>query len=135
MGPAVGWGLDKYGARRTATLGLAIGAAGFAVLATAQSLPIFYLSYAISGLGFPMATMPSGKIIGTWFGAKRGRMMGLVGAGNNFGGLIAVNISSFLARTPGLGWQYAAVTFSLISATLMVLCKPNLLPSMLLKSF
>ena len=54
--------------------------------------------------------------VGAWFGAKRGRMMGLVGAGNNFGGLVAVNISSILAQDPRYGWEYAAGCFACISA-------------------
>jgi MFS family permease len=78
MGPVVGWSLDKHGARLTATCGLAFGAVGFTVLATAKTLPVFYLAYAITGIGFPCVTMPSAKIIGAWFGPKRGRMMGLV---------------------------------------------------------
>jgi MFS family permease len=102
LAPAVAFCWLNVGGFRS---GLAIGAVGFAVLSQAHSLPVFYLAYAITGLGFPMATMPSGKIIGSWFDSRRGRMMGVVGAGNNFGGLIAVNISSALARSPGWGWQ------------------------------
>ena len=45
MGPVVGWGLDKFGARLTASIGLFIGAIGFLVLSAARSLPVFYLSY------------------------------------------------------------------------------------------
>lgn len=121
MGPAVGWALDKHGARVTATIGLAVGAVGFAIMSLQRSLPVYYLAYAITGLAFPAATMPSGKVVSAWFGKKRGRMMGLVGAGNNFGGLIAVNISSFFARSPDYGWEYAAGVFACISVTLSVL--------------
>ncbi len=121
MGPVVGWALDKHGARVTATIGLAVGAVGFAIMSIQRSLPVYYLAYAITGLAFPAATMPSGKVVSAWFGKKRGRMMGLVGAGNNFGGLIAVNISSFFARSPDYGWEYAAGVFACISATLSVL--------------
>ena len=121
MGPVVGWALDKHGARVTATIGLAVGAVGFGVMSLQRSLPVYYLAYAITGLAFPAATMPSGKVVSAWFGKKRGRMMGLVGAGNNFGGLIAVNISSLFARSPNYGWEYAAGTFACISATLSVL--------------
>ena len=121
MGPVVGWALDKHGARVTATIGLAVGAVGFGVMSLQRSLPVYYMAYAITGLAFPAATMPSGKVVSAWFGKKRGRMMGLVGAGNNFGGLIAVNISSLFARSPYYGWEYAAGTFACISATLSVL--------------
>jgi MFS family permease len=121
MGPVVGWALDKHGARVTATIGLAVGAVGFGIMSLQRSLPVYYMAYAITGLAFPAATMPSGKVVSAWFGKKRGRMMGLVGAGNNFGGLIAVNISSFFARSPDYGWEYAAAVFACISATLSVL--------------
>ena len=32
-----------------------------------------------------------------------------------------VNLSSFFARTPGFGWQYAALSFSALSAIMMIL--------------
>ena len=66
MGPVVGWALDKHGSRITATLGLFFGALGFAVLATAKTLPVFYTAYAITGIGFPMVTMCSAKVVGAW---------------------------------------------------------------------
>ena len=28
-----------------------------------RSLPVYYLAYAITGLAFPAATMPSGKVV------------------------------------------------------------------------
>lgn len=86
MGPAAGYAIDTHGPRKTATAGLAVGAVGFFVMSTATTLTRLYTAYAITGIGFPMVTMCGGKIIAAWFVEKRGRMMGIVGAGNNFGG-------------------------------------------------
>jgi MFS family permease len=64
--------------------------------------------YALSivlAVGFPGTFLPIGKLVGTWFPARRGRMMGTAITGNNAFGLIGVPLLNLVILSEG--WRTA----------------------------
>jgi MFS family permease len=75
----------------------------------------FYLFSLLLFVGFPGATvMPAGRLISVWFARTRGRMMGIVTAGNNFGGLTMVPLGTLVIAAAGWRWGYAVYGFIII---------------------
>jgi sugar phosphate permease len=81
--------------------------------------------YAVSALifaGTPGASMlPVGRLVGLWFATTRGRMMGLIASGNNFGGMIAVPIITAVIAFGGWRWGFASTGFLMIGVLILVL--------------
>ena len=68
MGPLEGFFADRFGARRTMTIGWVIAILGFLVFATVQNAPTFYIAYAVLSLGAGMAGyLPIITVINSWF--------------------------------------------------------------------
>jgi MFS family permease len=131
MSPLVGRWMDRFGARPVMVISLLFLAAGFllrAVMTNAGNVTInvspnflvwqpdwhftfltqFYLFSLLLFIGFPGATvMPAGRLISVWFARTRGRMMGIVTAGNNFGGLTMVPLGAFVIAAASWRWGYA----------------------------
>jgi len=131
MSPLVGRWMDRFGARPVMVISLLFLAAGFlsrAVMTDAGNVTInvspnflvwqpdwhftfltqFYLFSLLLFIGFPGATvMPAGRLISVWFARTRGRMMGIVTAGNNFGGLTMVPLGAFVIAIASWRWGYA----------------------------
>ena len=120
VAPIVGRMMDRFGARPVMVVSLLIMALGFLLRGSVDNLWQFYLYSAIVYLGMPGATvMPAGRLVGLWFPKTRGRMMGLVTSGNNFGGLTIVPLAAVIIATSG--WRWGFVSLGLISAGLAVL--------------
>ena len=120
LGPAVGWAVDRYGPRVVAPLSLLCVSAGYVIIALGQSLGALYAGAVVSALGFGGATMASGgKLVGSWFSEKKGRVMGIVTSGNNAGGLVCINIGSLVLKHWGYRWM--AGMFAIVLATVAVL--------------
>ena len=64
--------------------------------------------------------LPVGRLVGLWFATKRGRMMGLIASGNNFGGMIAVPIITAVIVIGGWRWGFASTGFLLIGVLTML---------------
>jgi sugar phosphate permease len=60
--------------------------------------------------------MPAGKMVGLWFPKTRGRVMGAVVAGNNFGGVTMPPLAAGIIAA--VSWEMAYVTFGLLMAML-----------------
>jgi sugar phosphate permease len=130
--------MDRFGARYVVVISLLFLAAGFllrSVMTNAGNIVIdaspdllfwqpdlhftfltqFYLFSLLLFIGFPGATvMPAGRLISVWFARTRGRMMGIVTAGNNFGGLTMVPLGTFVIASLGWRWGYAVFGFIII---------------------
>lgn len=83
--------------------------------------------YALSALqfaGFPgAAILPAGRLVGIWFKETRGRMMGLVTMGNNFGGMTITPLVSLIVGMASWreGYQVLGVVAFLVAGiSLMV---------------
>ena len=112
VAPIVGRLMDRYGARPVMVASLLLMSAGFLLRGVTAELWQFYLFSAIVSVGMPGATiLPAGRLVGIWFPRKRGRMMGLVTAGNNFGGLTIVPLATAIIALAGWRWGFASLGF------------------------
>ncbi len=109
LSPLIGWGVDKYGSRVIMTVSLLIVAASFLLRAGMTELWQWYALSALLAIGFPGTFLPIGKLVGTWFPATRGRMMGTAITGNNVFGLVGVPLMSLVIQTEGWRLAYAII--------------------------
>jgi MFS family permease len=86
--PFMGRALDRYGARPVMVGSLVIMGIGLALRPWMESLTDWYLLSFLQFICFSGAwQLPAAKLAGGWFPNSRGRVLGLVSMGNNFGGL------------------------------------------------
>ena len=115
LSPFVGRLMDKYGVRPILVVSLVSISAGFLLRPLISELWHWYLFHALVFAGMPGASvLASGKVVGMWFPATRGRMMGVVTAGNNFGGLTMVPLATLVLAVAG--WEWAFTCFGVIMA-------------------
>jgi len=118
-GPILGKSADKYGIKIVLLISLLMISLGFLLRPTISSLWHWYLYSALVYAGFPGATqITSGKIVPLWFPKTKGRVMGAVTSGNNFGGFtmpaLAASVISFS------GWENAYLIFGSIMLVLAI---------------
>ena len=122
VAPFAGRALDRWGARPVMVVSLLLVAAGFLLRPLITSLWHWYLFSALVYAGFPGATvLPAGKLVGLWFPATRGRVMGAVTAGNNAGGLTMPALAAALIAAGGWQWGYLAFGILLLLLALAAL--------------
>ena len=122
LSPFAGRFMDRYGARPVMAVSLVLIIAGFLLRAVMTELWQFYAFSALIFAGTPGASMlPTGRLVGLWFATTRGRMMGIVTAGNNFGGMVAVPLTAAAIAFGGWRWGFAGVGFLLIGILILVL--------------
>ena len=119
-GPILGKSADKYGIKIVLLISLLMISLGFLLRPTISSLWHWYLYSALVYAGFPGATqITSGKIVPLWFPKTRGRVMGAVTSGNNFGGFtmpaLAASVISFS------NWESAYLIFGGIMLLLAII--------------
>ena len=118
--PFVGNLSDRIGIRPVMFGSILIIAIGFLMRPFITELWHWYLFSALVYAGFPGATvMPAGKMVGLWFPRTRGRMMGAVLAGNNFGGITMPPLAAAIIVV--FNWQTAYVVFGVIMGALAVM--------------
>jgi sugar phosphate permease len=119
LAPYIGNLSDRIGIRPVMFFSLLLIATGFLLRPFITELWHWYLFSSLVYAGFPGATiMPAGKMVGLWFPKTRGRVMGAVVAGNNFGGVTMPPLAA--AIIAALSWEMAYVTFGMIMAALGV---------------
>jgi MFS family permease len=117
LAPFIGRLSDRFGTRPVMFGSLSLIALGFVLRPLITELWHWYLFSALVYAGFPGATvLPSGKMVGLWFPETRGRVMGAVTAGNNFGGVTMPVLAASMIAT--FSWQVAYVAFAAIMLTL-----------------
>ena len=118
--PFVGTLSDRIGIRPVMFGSILIIAIGFLMRPFITELWHWYLFSALVYTGFPGATvLPGGKMVGRWFPRTRGRMMGAVMAGNNFGGITMPPLAAAIIVV--FNWQTAYVVFGVIMGALAVM--------------
>ncbi len=119
LAPLAGRLMDRFGVRPVLVFSLVLISAGFAMRPLISELWHWYLSNALVFAGFPGATvLASGKVVGLWFPTTRGRMMGVITSGNNFGGLTMAPLAALLIV--GSGWEWTYLVFGIIMALVCV---------------
>ena len=117
IAPFMGGLSDRAGIRPVMFGSLLLIAIGFALRPFITELWHWYLFSALVYAGFPGATLlPAGKVVGLWFPKTRGRVMGAVVAGNNFGGMTMPPLAAGIISV--VSWEVAYVTFAVIMALL-----------------
>ena len=118
--PFVGTLSARIGIRPVMFGSILIIAIGFLMRPFITELWHWYLFSALVYTGFPGATvLPGGKMVGLWFPRTRGRMMGAVMAGNNFGGITMPPLAAAIIVV--FNWQTAYVVFGVIMGALAVM--------------
>jgi MFS family permease len=116
---------DRIGVRRSLLGGMAVGAAGLLIGASAPSFAIFLLCLVLAGTGWSVVNPALGKAIMDLFPAReRGTAMGIKQMGLTAGGFVAALVLPVVAST--LGWRAAIVTCAVVAGLPVVLAWPPL---------
>lgn len=120
MSPFIGRLMDRVGARWTMAGSIAVVAVGFLLRSLMTELWHFYLFSALMFAGVPGTTMmPAGRLVNVWFPRIRGRMMGIVTAGNNFGSMLAIPVIAWLIAVAGWRLAFAAIATGLLGFVIL----------------
>jgi MFS family permease len=111
LAPFMGFLVDRYGPRRLIFVGSILSCLGFLTLSRVNSLPVFYLAFAL--LAFGMSTC-AGTVLMTavanWFNRKAGIAIGIVACGFGLGGLLVPVVTGLI---DWLDWRNAMVVVGL----------------------
>ena len=105
IGPFVGWLADRWGPKRVMVLFLGLLGVGAILSSRVHSLWQFYVTagvlLALGAGGMGMAT--AATIAARWFEARRGLVLGILGAGMSAGQLVIIPLAVWL--TLNFGWR------------------------------
>lgn len=95
LGPALGWVMDRFGARAMVQAGIVIFGLGFMVLSQIDTLGGFYGAVLLLALGASLSGyFPLTVAVIHWFRRQRARALSVMGLGLALGGIVV----------PGVGW-------------------------------
>ena len=113
--PAVGYAVDRFGARAVMIPGAILISGSFLMLGRIASINQMYALFLVFGVGLAMTTiLPTQALISRWFERKRGRAMGLVSLGGGLGAVVWMPIMNRMVET--LGWRDAYSVLGIIVA-------------------
>ncbi len=123
--PFLGRAMDRFGARPVLVLSLAVFGASFCLRPLMTELWHWYALSLLQFAAFPgLTVLPAGRLVAAWFPRIRGRMTGVVTAGNNVGGLVMPTFIAALLAV--MAWDEASVVigvvaFAIAGAALLVI--------------
>jgi sugar phosphate permease len=118
--PFLGRVQDRTGARWIMAVSLVLVAVGFFLRALMTELWQFYVISALIFTASSGATnLTAGRLVGLWFSRTRGRMMGIVTSGNNFGGMVSVPLVAALILATG--WRNSFAWIGALMALIALL--------------
>ncbi len=124
MSPAIGWAIDRFGARPVLVAGVATVGASMISLAWATIPATFYVAYAAARVVFHTAApIGAGTVTSRWFIRMRGRAIGVIFLCGAIGGVVFTMLAAVMIDNSGV----AAAWISLGVVTLAVALLPNLL--------
>jgi MFS family permease len=106
--PAIGWLVDRWGARRVMIPGLVVYALATASYALIQASPfaVTYLLFAVTGIVGGVGTpIPYAAVLTQWFDRQRGLALGIGIAGVGLGVALVPQLAAFLIAA--FGWRTA----------------------------
>jgi OFA family oxalate/formate antiporter-like MFS transporter len=111
--------VDRYGPRWIMTAGGLVLGASWLLTSQTHSLGMFYLAYALGGVGVGTIYGASIGIAAKWFPDRRGLTAGLVAGSYGVGTLITVlPISTSIANN---GWRYTFIVAGIVMAVVVML--------------
>ena len=112
LGPAMGWLVDRFGARALVHIGVVLMGLGFLALSQIDSVGGFYGAIILIALGTTCAGyFPLTITVVHWFQRLRARALSLMGLGLALGGL-AVPAVGWMMQT--YGWRNAAMASGIL---------------------
>jgi len=119
--PVSGRAVDRYGPKMVMSSGALITALGFLSLVVLGSLPHYYISYIIIGLGgAAIGPVPLTSVVSDWFHMRRGLAIGIMSTGVGGGGLVlSPLVGGFII--PNFGWRAGYFSIGLLMITLVPL--------------
>ncbi len=112
---------NRFNVKHVMRFGAICLISGYASYAVAQSLPMFYLSSAIVGLGMSCtAIMPISIVINNWFNLKRGTAMGIASTGSGIGGMVLNQVAGKLV--PAIGWRQSYLVLAGLMCIVVLPC-------------
>jgi MFS family permease len=126
IGPFVGWLVDRWGSQRVIVVFLAVLGLGSILSSRVTSLWQIYATagvlMAIGAGGMGMATAAS--VAARWFEARRGLVLGILGAGMSAGQLVMIPLAMWLTLRYGWRnsflWLGISVFFTAIPVTILL---------------
>lgn len=104
----LGFAVDKFGLRRSLTIGVLIMAVSVFLRGSAESATGLWIAVAVFGLGGPLISIGAPKVISQWFGSQqRGTAMGIYMTGPAVGGITSLTLTnSVLMPLTNNQWRY-----------------------------
>ena len=120
--PAVGWLIDRIGARQVMIAGASIVALSFLALSRANSAAEFLVVFVLLGVGITASTIiPSALVITNWFEANRGLALGIAFAGIPLGGSGITILANYVVLHYGFRAGYVAMAVPIVLIVLPLL--------------
>lgn len=111
---------DTLGPRKLMSFGMFLGALGWFIFASAQSLAVASMARLISGFGLAGIFLGLLKSISIWFPAKKfGTLTGLSTFFGNLG--VATAMFPFVLLVGAIGWRGASYTVAWVTLTISIL--------------
>jgi MFS family permease len=121
MSPAIGFLLDRFGARLVLTLGALTLGVTFAAYAAMTSFTHYLLIAPLLGIGFvTMGDIPASTIVARWFERHRGTVIGIVLIGSNIGAAIVNLLAKGLYRGFDDQWRPAVLALGLLMVVMVL---------------
>jgi sugar phosphate permease len=96
--PVAGYLVDRVGVRPLLVAGVTLVGGGFLALSQIQTLWQFYISVAVIAVGMSLAALQVCQVaIAHWFVKKRGRALGILGAGEGAAGVMVLLTALLIA--------------------------------------
>ena len=112
LGPFQGWLVDRFGARPIVFIGLFIFGGGFLLFSRVNSLPMYFIAFAVMAVGASLGGFISvTATIANWFSRRRAMAMGIALTGTSLGGLMVPVLAWSLTA---YGWRTTAVISGLL---------------------
>jgi MFS family permease len=112
LDPVGGWLTDRFGPRRVVAIGVLILGAGFIILSSVHSIPMFYCAFLVMAAGASLSGfLPLSVAVLKWFVRKRGLALGIAQAGGGLAGLIVPLVAWSITTH---GWRLTALVSAFI---------------------
>jgi MFS family permease len=112
LGPLQGWMVDRYGPRAILRVGILIFGTGFILFSRIESLPGFYLTFAMIAVGSSLGGFATVMVsLVNWFNKHRSKAVALSQLGYSLGGL---SVPIVILCLEAFGWRTTAMLSGIV---------------------